>query len=67
MTTMLAHQFGVGDHVFLRGCRAGQPGTIIRFERGKAVVYWRDMDHWSRHRPDSLVLVAPPQAAEDGQ
>lgn len=46
--------FGTGDKVFLKACRAGEPGTVIRAERGKMVVYWRDMDYWSRHRPESL-------------
>jgi hypothetical protein len=26
----------VGDKVFLKGCHAGQPGTVIKIERGKA-------------------------------
>jgi hypothetical protein len=46
-----------GDKVFLRACRTGEPGTVIRQERGKLTVYWRDMDYWSRHRPESLELV----------
>jgi hypothetical protein len=46
--------FSVGDAVMLRSCRHGAPGTVIRIERGKLVVYWGDMDYWSRHRPESL-------------
>ena len=31
--------FKVGDRVFLRGARFGLPGTILRLERGRAVVF----------------------------
>lgn len=47
----------VGAQVFLRACRAGEPGTVIREERGKYVVYWRDMDFWSRHKAESLEVA----------
>ena len=47
--------FTVGTKVFLRGCQYGAPGTVIRQERTRAVVYWHDLDHTSRHRPDSLI------------
>lgn len=48
-----------GDKVYLRGLReVGRPGTIIRTKRGKQVVYWPDMDYWSKHHPDSLELAA---------
>ncbi len=50
---------GLGDKVRLRACRAGEPGTVIRAERGKFTVYWRDLDYWSKHRPDSLELAQP--------
>ena len=46
--------FLVGTKVFLRACRAGEPGTVIREDRGKLVVYWRDLDYWSGHRPEAL-------------
>jgi hypothetical protein len=49
---------GLGDKVRLRACHdSGQPGTVIRFERGKLTVYWGDMDYWSKHRPEALELV----------
>jgi hypothetical protein len=34
---MLGHvrEFAVGDSVSLRGCRTGQPGRVLRVERGK--------------------------------
>lgn len=41
-----AGQFVVVDRVYLRGLRAGQ-----------AIVYWSDLDYWSRHIPDSLMPV----------
>ena len=44
----------LGARVYLRACRAGEPGTVIREERGKLVVYWRDLDYWSRHLPEAL-------------
>ncbi len=46
-----------GDKVFLRACRTGEPGTVIRQERGKLTVYWRDMDYWSKHHPESLEIA----------
>jgi hypothetical protein len=49
------HVFAVGDRVYLRGARFGLPGTVLRMERGRAVIYWRDMDHISRHRPVTLM------------
>ncbi len=49
----------VGNKVFLRGARFGLAGTAIRFERGKFTVYWSDLDHMSRHRPESLELAEP--------
>lgn len=49
----------VGSRVFLRACRgAGEPGTVIRCERGRLAVYWRDLDYWSRHQPESLEPAA---------
>lgn len=49
--------FVVGECVFLRGARFGLYGVVLRLERGRAVIYWRDMDHISRHRPNSLELA----------
>ena len=48
----------IGAKVFLKGGRGcGKPGTVIREERGRLVIFWEDMDFWSRHRPDSLELA----------
>jgi len=50
----------LGDKVRLRACHdSGAPGTIVRFERGRAVCFWPDLNYWSRHRPDSLELDQP--------
>lgn len=49
---------GPGDKVFLRACRTGEPGMVIRQERRKVVVYWADMDYWSRHPVASLELAS---------
>ena len=48
----------VGSRVYLRNCVAGDPGCVIGFERGKAVVTWPDMPEQrdTRHSPDSLVI-----------
>lgn len=53
-----------GSRVFLKGCPYGQPGTAIRLERGQVVVYWSDIDFWSRHSPESLML-APEKGDSD--
>jgi hypothetical protein len=47
----------IGDRVFLRACRAGEPGTVIRQERGKLVVHWQDLNMEGRHRPEALELA----------
>ena len=57
----------LGDKVFLRACRTGEPGVVVCLDHGKFTVFWRDMDHWSRHKPDSLELVeAIPEAVDAG-
>ena len=53
--------FPIGAKVRLRGCALGEPGTVLRIERCKVVVYWPDLDFLSRHRPKSLI-----PATEDG-
>jgi|GEM_PF-5723861 len=45
----------VGAKVFLKGCANGQPGTVVRIERSRAVVLWHDLDYLARHRPESLM------------
>jgi hypothetical protein len=49
-----------GNKVYLKACRAGKPGTVIRELRGKLTVYWADLDFWSKHRPESLELAPTP-------
>jgi hypothetical protein len=44
----------VGCKVYLLGCAYGQPGTVVRIERNRAVVLWHDLDYLARHRPESL-------------
>ena len=46
-----------GAKVFLRGCPYGKPGTVLKIERGRAVVYWHDLDFLARHKPASLMVV----------
>jgi len=47
--------FPVGSSVYLRGCRAGLPGKVIRLERGKVVILWQDLDYIGRHSASSLI------------
>jgi hypothetical protein len=48
----------VGSRVYLRGARGcGAAGVVIREEQKRMVVYWEDLDFWSRHRPESLELA----------
>lgn len=55
----------IGAKVHLRGARGvGAAGTVIRFEDSRVVVYWRDLDFWSRHRPGSLELAQEPRATD---
>lgn len=55
----------VGSKVFLRGCAFGQPGTVVRIERNRAVVLWQDLDYLARHQITSL-MEAPLERAEQG-
>lgn len=50
-----APPFPIGAKVRLRGCAFGEPGTVLRIERRKVVVYWHDLDFLSRHSPESLM------------
>jgi hypothetical protein len=50
--------FPIGAKVLLRACAVGEPGTVLRVERGKLVVLWHDLDHLARHGPESLMLTA---------
>ncbi len=49
----------VGSKVFLRGCAYGQPGTVVRIERNRAVVLWADLDYLARHPLVSLIEAEP--------
>jgi hypothetical protein len=46
-----------GDKVYLRNCPTGQPGSVLREERGRIVVDWCDLKFIGRHRAASLVLA----------
>ena len=49
--------FPVGCAVFLRGCRVGMPGVVLRQERGRLAVLWGDLgpSFIGRHRPETLI------------
>jgi hypothetical protein len=61
--TALPNALKAGAKVFLRACRVGKPGTVIREQRGKLTVYWPDLDYWSRHRPEALENADMPTIA----
>ncbi len=48
----------IGSRVYLANCIAGEPGCVIGFERGRAVVTWPDMPEQrdTRHAPETLVV-----------
>lgn len=49
----------IGSRVYLRNAIAGDPGCVMSFDHGKAVVEWADMPELGRHTRhalDSLVL-----------
>jgi|GEM_PF-2196563 hypothetical protein len=58
-TVISAEAFAVGDKVFLRDCPYGQPGRVLRQERGKLAVLWADLgpSYIGRHNPASLMLA----------
>ena len=53
--TLTGPAFSVGDRVYLRGCRVGEPGRVIRLERGKTVILWQDLDYIGRLSTASLI------------
>jgi hypothetical protein len=55
----------LGCRGHLKACRTGEPGTVIREERGKLTIYWADLDFWSRHQPESLDLAGAPAGLND--
>jgi hypothetical protein len=59
--------FAIGAKVRLRHCAFGEPGTVLRIERCKLVVLWRDLDCLARHSPESLMLAAKIPAPEPQQ
>jgi hypothetical protein len=48
-------QFPVGSRVLLKGCRFGEPGTVLRIQRRKVATLRPDLDYIGRHSPDSLM------------
>jgi hypothetical protein len=44
----------IGSKVYLKVCRYGELGTVIRRERVRLVVLWPDLDYIARHHEDSL-------------
>jgi hypothetical protein len=55
---MTTKNIQLGAKVFLRACSGvGEPGTIVRQERGKLVVHWKDLNVESRHKPEALEIT----------
>lgn len=54
-----------GARVYLRACRAGEAGTVVRAEHKRLVVFWPDMNYWSRHAPESLELAEDDEAKDE--
>lgn len=55
---MTTENIQLGAKVFLRVCSGcGEPGTVIRQERRKLVVHWRDLDLESRHMSERLEIA----------
>lgn len=49
--------FQAGDRVWLKAARFGLPGVVLKMDRGKAVIFWRDLDYLARHRACTLELA----------
>jgi hypothetical protein len=51
-----AAAFAVGDRVYLKGCPFGEPGRVLRMERGRVAVLWPELGptYIGRHRPAAL-------------
>jgi hypothetical protein len=48
----------IGSRVYLSIAVVGDPGCVVGFDRGRAVVEWYDLDLGRRtiHAPESLVI-----------
>jgi hypothetical protein len=55
-----------GTKVYLKACYVGEPGTVLRKECSRLVVYWPDLDYLSRHPEAALVVAEEADAAEGG-
>jgi hypothetical protein len=52
----------VGSKVWLRSLIGiGEPGTVIRQERSKLVIHWRDLQMETRHKPEALEIAEAQQ------
>lgn len=68
MTTDTAGEIRVGSAVFLKGCRHGEPGRVIRIQRNRVTVLWEDLDYLAPHQLASLVrVVLPDEGGTDGR
>jgi hypothetical protein len=47
----------VGSKVYLRACRAGAPGVVIRIQPRRITIHWVDLDYIGHHSPESLELA----------
>lgn len=48
----------VGSRVYLRVAVVGDPGCVVAFDHGKAVVEWYDLDlgHTTTHPVENLIV-----------
>lgn len=53
----LSATFSVGQNVYLRGCRVGMPGRVLKVSRDKATVLWVDLDYLAHHACNSLIAA----------
>lgn len=63
LQTQSGHALVIGDRVYLRGLRVGEPGRVIRLERGKVVILWKDLDYIGRHSANSLTAASESPAS----
>ena len=52
--------FPLHSRVLLKSSPYGEPGTVVRIERGKMLVLWTDLGgppYTGRHSPDRLMLA----------
>jgi hypothetical protein len=59
--------FPPGSLVRMRLCPYGEPGVVLRTERSRVLVEWRDLGITRRHAAEVLMVAGPPAPSSAGR